>query len=74
LARAAAATENDPTEEGEIFPPGEDVIAVAAVGARRDDALFLWKSGQEDVEEAAKGEAEEGREEGACELEWVGDL
>ncbi|HEX4322810.1 MAG TPA: hypothetical protein VHZ52_17990 [Acidobacteriaceae bacterium] len=45
--------------------------AVAAVGAGADDALFLGKAGEEDVEEAAEGEAEQGGEDGSDELEWI---
>jgi hypothetical protein len=44
---------------------------VAAVGAGADDALFLGKAGEEDVEEAAEGEAEQGGEDGSDELEWI---
>ncbi len=47
------------------------MIAVAAVGARGDDAFFFGKAGQQDVEEAAEGQAKEGGEEGSCELEWI---
>jgi hypothetical protein len=45
------------------------VFAVAAVGARRDDAFALGKAGEEDVEEAAEGEAQQRGEDGAGELE-----
>jgi len=58
LARAAAATKDDPTEDGQIFPPGEGVFAVAAVGAGCDDAFALGEAGEKDVEEAAEGQAE----------------
>ena len=50
------------------------MVAVAAVGAGGDYAFFFGKAGEEDVEEAAEGEAEEGGEEGAGELEWVLDV
>jgi hypothetical protein len=67
-AGAAAATEENPTEDGKIFPPCQGAFAVAAVGARADDALFLGKTGEEDVEEAAEGQAQERGEDGAGEL------
>jgi hypothetical protein len=35
------------------------VVAVAAVGARRDDALAFWKAREKDVEEAAEGEPQQ---------------
>ena len=54
-AGAAAASQENPAEDGNVFPPCEDVFAVAAVGARRDDAFALGKAGEEDVEEAAEG-------------------
>ena len=45
------------------------MFAVAAVGAGRDDALALGKAGEEDVEEAAEGQAQQRGEDGADELE-----
>ena len=54
-AGAAAAAEENPTEERNVFPPRQDVFAVAAVGAGRDDAFALRKAREEDVEEAAEG-------------------
>jgi len=54
-AGAAAAAEENPTKERNVFPPRQDVFAVAAVGAGRDDAFALRKAREEDVEEAAEG-------------------
>jgi len=70
---AAAAAEGDPTEEGQVFPPGEGVIAVAAVGAGRDDAFALGEAGDEHVEEAAEGQTQEGGEDCAEGLDFGGD-
>jgi hypothetical protein len=47
------------------------VVAVAAVGARGDDAFFFGKACQQNVEEAAEGQTEEGGEERSYELERV---
>jgi hypothetical protein len=69
LAGAAAAAEENPTEQGQVFPPGEGVFAVAAMGAWRDDAFAFRKTGEEDVEEAAEGEAQQRGEDGAGDLE-----
>jgi len=45
------------------------VFAVAAVGAGCDDAFSLGEAGEEDVEEAAEGQAQQCGEDGAGELE-----
>ena len=66
---AAAPSEDDPAQEGQIFPPGEGVAAVAAVGARRYDAFVLRKPRQDDVEEAAEGQAQQGGENGSDNLQ-----
>ena len=50
------------------------MIAAAAVGAGRDDAFALWKTREDDVEEAAEGEAEQSGEDGAGNLEFVDDF
>ena len=71
MALAAAAAENHPAQEGEVFPPGEEVIAVAAVRARLDDVFAFGKASQDDFEEAAEGEAEKEGEGGAGELKGV---
>ena len=42
---------------------------MAAVGAGRDDAFALGEAGEEDVEEAAEGEAQQRGEDGSGELE-----
>jgi hypothetical protein len=47
---------------------------MAAVGAGSDEAFALGEAGEEDVEEAAEGEAQQGGEDGAGELEGVRDL
>jgi hypothetical protein len=44
---------------------------MAAVGAGRDDAFAFRKAGEEDVEEAAEGQAQERGEDCADELELV---
>ena len=54
-AGAAAAAEENPTKERKVFPPRQDVFAVAAVGAGRDDAFALRKAREEDVEVAVEG-------------------
>lgn len=65
-ALAAAAAKDKPAQEGDVFPPGEDVIAMAAVGARGCEAFFFREADENDVEEAAEGESEQEREEGGC--------
>ena len=45
------------------------MFAVAAVGAGCDDAFAFREARQEDVEEAAEGEAEQRGEDGSDELE-----
>lgn len=72
VALAAASAKYEPTQEGQVFPPGEGVVAVAAVGARGGEALFLGKADQEDVEEAAAGEPEEEGEHGGGNPDCVG--
>jgi hypothetical protein len=49
------------------------VGAVAAVRAGGGDAFVFREAGDNDVEEAAEGQAEEGGEDGADELERVQD-
>lgn len=68
---AAAAAEDEPAQEGQVFPPGQGVGAAAAVGAGCGDAFAMGPAGDYDVEEAAEGEAEEGGEEDADELETI---
>jgi len=58
VAGAAAAAEQEKADEWQIFPPGERVFTVAAVGAGRDDALVFRKAYQHHVQKAAEGEAE----------------
>jgi hypothetical protein len=47
------------------------VGAVAAVGAGGGDAFVFGEAGEDDVEEAAEGEAEESGKDGAGELEII---
>jgi hypothetical protein len=68
-AGTATASEKNPTKERNVFPPRQGVFAVAAVGAGRDDAFALGEAGEEDVEEAAEGEAQQRGEDGAGDLE-----
>lgn len=72
-ALAAAAAQQEPAQDRNILPTGEDVVAAAAVGAGRDDALFLRKTLKDDVEEAAEGEAEQRGEDCAEDLEFLDD-
>jgi len=65
MAAAAAVAEENPAQEGEVFPPGERVSAASAVGAGESDVFSLWEPGEADVEEAAEGEAEEAGEDAA---------
>lgn len=60
VAVLATASQDEPTQEGSIFPPGERVFAIAAVRAGADDAFSIGPTAQADVEKAAKGEAQEG--------------
>jgi hypothetical protein len=73
VAGAAAAAEDNPAQDREVFPPGEDVAAIAAVRAGRDDAFALGEAGDNDVKEAAEDESEECGEKGSYELERVAD-
>jgi hypothetical protein len=73
VAGAAAAAQQNPTEEREILPPGQGVIAVAAVGARGDDALVFGKAYQHDVEKAAEGQAKQCCKDGSDALNFVHD-
>lgn len=50
------------------------MLAIAAVGAGRDDAFLLGKANKEDVEEAAESKAEQGGKDGSGELELVEDF
>src|ERR1700761_2146900 len=68
-ALAAAAAQEKPTEQRQIFPPGEGVVAGSAVRAGGSDVLALRHAGKDDVEKAAEGEAEERGKDGAEELE-----
>ena len=49
------------------------MVAVAAVGAGVDYALFLGEAGEDDVEEAAEGQSEEGCEDGSGELDRIAE-
>lgn len=49
------------------------MVAVAAVGAGGGDAFAFGETGDYDVEEAAEGQAEEGGEDCADGLDFVGD-
>ena len=49
------------------------MCAVAAVGAGGDDAFAFGETRDYYVEEAAEGQAEEGHEDRAEELDFVGD-
>jgi hypothetical protein len=49
------------------------MVAMAAVGAGRDDAFVLWEARQDDVEEAAEGHAEQSGEDCAESLKWADD-
>ena len=72
FAVAAAATKDEPAQDGDVFPTCEGVVAVAAVGSRRGDAFVFGVAGEDDVEEAAEGETEQGYDQGADELEGIG--
>lgn len=62
MALAAASAKDKPAQDGDVFPPGEGVIAVTAVRARGYETFFLRKADEEDVQEAAEGESEQERE------------
>lgn len=72
VALAAAAKKNKPAQEGDIFPPGEGVIAMAAVGARGGEAFFFREADEQNVEKTAEGESEQKCEEGGDDLDCVG--
>jgi hypothetical protein len=73
-AGAAAPAQENPTEERQILPPRQSVVAVATVRARRDYAFVFRESGQEDIQEAAEGETEQ-RGEGDPEVvQFCGDF
>src|ERR1019366_3664426 len=61
-ADAAAATEDEPTEERHVLRPGERVGAVAAMGAGLDDALAVGPAAQAHVQKAAKGQSDKASE------------
>jgi len=48
-ALTATAAQEEPTQEGDILPPGEGVDAVAAMGAGRGDAFVFGQACDEDV-------------------------
>jgi hypothetical protein len=71
---AAAATEQDPAQQRNVFPPGEGVIAFSAMRARRYEAFVLREAGQEDVEKAAECDSEERCKDCAKDLELMFDF
>lgn len=71
-AAAAAATEKNPAEDGDVVAGADHRAATGAVRTRVDDGLVARQARDADVEEAAEGEAEDGGEDGDDRDQWVG--
>ncbi len=71
MALVAAAAEDEPAQQWKIFPPGESVGAVSAMGVRDGDTFAFGDTGDHDIEKAAEGQAEQSCEDYADELEIV---
>ena len=65
VATAAAAAQGEPTEKRDVFPPGQRVGAMAAMGAWAYDALARRPAAQAHVQEAAEGQPKETRKDGS---------
>ena len=72
-ALAAASAQQNPAQNRQIFPPGEDMVAMAAVGAGMDDAFVFRKARQNDVKKAAEGQPEEPDEDCPDPFEFADD-